>query len=229
MLFAHILITVCEIYLRKLLSRGSGKLKLFMIFIFVCLKTSFRSVMVWSEAKDLLMLSAVAAEGVFNHKQVSRERGSAWQRAASTLCAQEGNFNVTARFVRDRFNVLAKKLRVKLSREEKESGGGDLDQSDVEKLLEALLELSDECDHRTDETEAKKECAESKKKRALEMRERVMERFGEIRKRKEEEKDEPRKVKQRQRSGGEAIDWLKEKAAAMKEVKEKEIQERKEE
>ena len=78
--------------------------------------SSFRSVKVWSEAKDLLMLSAVAAEGVFNHKQGSLERGSAWQRATSTLCAQEGNFNVTARSVRDRFNVLAKKVRVKLSR-----------------------------------------------------------------------------------------------------------------
>ena len=60
--------------------------------------------MVWSEAKDLLMLSAVAPEGVLNHKQGSQERGSAWQRAASALCAQEGNFNVTARS-----DVLAKK------------------------------------------------------------------------------------------------------------------------
>ena len=173
----------------------------------------------------------MAAKGVFNHKQGSRERGSAWQRAASTLCTQEGNFNtVTARSVRDRFNVLAKKLRAKLSREEKESGGGDLVQSEVEKLLEELLELSDECDRRIDDqTEAKKEAAQSEKKQALEMRERAMERFGETRKRKEEEEDEPRKVKQRRRSGGEAIDWLKEKAAAMKEVKEKEMQERKEE
>ena len=63
----------------------------------------------------------------------------------------------------------------------------------MQKLLEELLELSDECDKRTDETEAKKECVGSEKKRAIEMRERAMERLGETRKRKEDEEDEPKK------------------------------------
>lgn len=53
--------------------------------------TKKKSVMTWSESKDLLMLSAVAANGVLNYKQGSRERGSAWQRAASTLNEQEGD------------------------------------------------------------------------------------------------------------------------------------------
>ena len=33
----------------------------------------------WSETKDLIMLTAVAAEGVFMYDQGSRECGCAWQ------------------------------------------------------------------------------------------------------------------------------------------------------
>ena len=33
----------------------------------------------WSEAKDLIMLTTVAAEGGFTHEQGSRECGCAWQ------------------------------------------------------------------------------------------------------------------------------------------------------
>ena len=127
--------------------------------------------MVWSDAKDLLMLTAVASEGVFTHKQGSREWGSAWQRAASTLNAQESDFTLTARSVRDCFQVLTKKLRGKLSREEKESGGGEKDQSEVEKLLEELMEISDESDWRADhQSDAKREAVENEKKQAVEMR-----------------------------------------------------------
>ena len=35
-----------------------------------------RSVMVWSEAKDYIMLKEVAAEGVFDSKPGSRDRGT---------------------------------------------------------------------------------------------------------------------------------------------------------
>ena len=59
-------------------------------------------------------------------------------------------------------------MRGKLSREEKESDGGDKDQSEVEKLLEELMEISDESDRRPDhQSDAKREAVENEKKQAV--------------------------------------------------------------
>ena len=43
--------------------------------------------------------------------------------------------------MRDRFNILAKKWRIKVRQEERESGGGDKEMSEAEKLMEELVEL----------------------------------------------------------------------------------------
>ena len=52
-----------------------------------------------------------------------------------------------------------------LQKEEMESGGGDKEVTDVENLLEELLELSDEADKRADDqSEARKEAAENERK-----------------------------------------------------------------
>jgi len=52
-----------------------------------------------------------------------------------------------------------------LQKEERESGGGDKELTDVENLLEELLELSDEADKRADEqSEARKEAVENERK-----------------------------------------------------------------
>lgn len=52
----------------------------------------FRSVMVWSGDKDLMMLKEMATEGVLRQKQKSRERGAAWHNVAD-------NMKITARSV----------------------------------------------------------------------------------------------------------------------------------
>ena len=41
--------------------------------------------MVWSKAKDLILLKEIAAEGVMLHRQRSRERGMQWQRLADNI------------------------------------------------------------------------------------------------------------------------------------------------
>ena len=87
-----------------------------------------RSIMVWTQEKDVKLLRAVAAEGVFiNSRAGSRERGASWQVVASSLVAE--GMPVISRSVRDRFNILAKKWRVKVRQEERESGGGDKEMS----------------------------------------------------------------------------------------------------
>ena len=128
--------------------------------------------MVWTEQKDMIMLTTIAAEGVFHWKLGSRERGKAWQAVAVSLNANTTqSFCVLARSIRNRFNILDKKVKSKLSKELKESGGGDEEQSE---LVEELVTLGEESDKRADDqSEAKKEAMANEKKQAIEMRERA--------------------------------------------------------
>ena len=69
------------------------------------------------------MLKEVAAEGVFDSKPGSRERGTSWQKVANKQNSLP-QFSVNSRSIRDRFNNISRKLKAKLSRESNESGGG---------------------------------------------------------------------------------------------------------
>lgn len=81
----------------------------------------------------------MAAEGVFvNNKVGSRERGA----VASDLVAE--GMPVISRSVRDRYNILAKKWQLRVREEESESGGGDEEMTEVEKLLEEWVVMERE-------------------------------------------------------------------------------------
>ena len=123
--------------------------------------------MVWSDAKDYVMLKEVAGLGVFNSKPGSREKCTAWQNVANKLNSLP-NFTVNSRAVRDRFNTISRKLKAKLTREANESGGGDMEEpTELEALLEELLELSEESEKKAQEkTEAKKETVEKERQQA---------------------------------------------------------------
>ena len=189
----------------------------------------YRSIMVWTESKDLSLLRTIAAEGIFvNTKAGSRERGAAWLNVASALAAE--SLTVTARSVRDRYNILARKWKAKVGAEEKESGGGEKHMTEVEVLLEELVELESESEKVAEQqNEEKKAAAEKEKKQATEMRQRALERFGETRKRQTETEKEEGKKETKRRSGGGALEWLKEKGESLRELKEKELQDKKQE
>ena len=69
----------------------------------------------------------------------STERGKAWETISSHLNAtSHPKFRVTPRSVRDRYN-LTKKFQVRLNREERASGISD-DNSELDNLLEEILE-----------------------------------------------------------------------------------------
>lgn len=192
-----------------------------------------KSVMTWTDEKDFIMLTAMAGEGVFDAKVGSRERGGTWKSVAASLnCHSAQGFNVNQRSVRDRFNILAKRVKAKLSKEEREGGGGESDVSETERLVEELIVLSEESEKRNeDQSEAKREAMANEKKQALEMRDRALERLVETRKRNEEEKEEEKQTvtKKRRRSGGETLEWLRERAAVDKEMKERKMKEKREE
>ena len=187
--------------------------------------------MKWTEEKDEILLTTMAGEGVFQWKHGSRERGSAWDLVAKSLNCQQG-FNVNQRSIRDRFNTLARKVKAKLADEERASGGGEVLQSECDKLLEELITLRDESEKSSeDQSEAKREAVANEKKQALEMRDRALERIGETRKRNEEVRGEEKKTvaTKRRRSAGDMLEWLRERAESDLEMKKQEIKEKREE
>ena len=82
-----------------------------------------------------------------------------------------------------------------------------------------------------DQSEAKREAVVNEKKQALEMRDRALERIVETRNRNEEERAEEKKTvgRKRTRSGGDMLEWLRERAESDLEIKKQEMREKREE
>ena len=114
----------------------------------------------------------MTAEGVFvTNKRGSRETGVVWQNVASALFAE--SLTVNARAVRDQYQVLAKKWREKVRRQENESGGRDEQLTEVEILLEELVEMENESEKKAEqEGDGHKKAVAEEKKKATELRER---------------------------------------------------------
>ena len=128
--------------------------------------------MVWSQDMDKIMLQEMAAEGVLHHKLKSRSRGISWQRVVDKWNVLP-NFDGNAKSIRDRFKLLAKKHKTKMEKEERSTGGGGVDLSEVEILLEELIEIEDDTNQRAEEDyKAKKNNEDEDRAKALEMRKR---------------------------------------------------------
>lgn len=177
----------------------------------------------WSVTKDLQLMREMGAQGIFEHKCGSRERGNTWQVIATNLNAHE-DFEVTGRSVRDRFGVISKKFKAKRAKELKATGLGGEEPTEYELLLEELIELSEECDKKSEEqTETLKAKINEEKQKALDTRQRAMETVGASKKRQSDEEGES-KVKKTRRTGSETVAWLREKAEKDFELKEKELE-----
>ena len=111
------------------------------------------------------------------------------------------------RAVRERYALLAKKFKQKMAEEEKASGISP-EPSEIEKLLEEIVERFEEADC---EAAEKSQKADKDKAKAEEMRRRSMEKLGDTMKRKADETGESGRVKRRA-SGSETVVYLKEKA-----------------
>ena len=97
--------------------------------------------------------------------------------------------------------------------------------------MEELITFRDESEKKGEnQSEAKREAVVNEKKQALEMRDRALERIGETRKRNKEERAEKKKTvgRKRRRSGGEMLEWLKERTESDLEIEKQKIKEKKE-
>ena len=136
----------------------------------------------WKEECDLLLLQEIIISEPFKFKASTRERGKIWEEITERLNTTEvfSNRLGNKRAVRDRYALLAKKFKRKMAEEESASGIS-LEMTEMEKLLEQIIERFKESDR-----DAGDKNKENDRKKAEEMRKRSMEKLGETMKRKSE-------------------------------------------
>ena len=182
----------------------------------------------WSEEKDIILARAMAASEIFSHRSGSRERGLIWQSIADDLNAYtELSFIVTGRSVRDRFTLLARKHKSKTAKEQRGSGISVDDPTELEQLMEDLIQLSEEAGLRfTNEAETRKKAQNADQEKAMDIRKVAMEKLGETRKRSSLSEDVDKSNKIKRRSGSDAMDFLQEKLKHDRLLQESKSQER---
>ena len=138
------------------------------------------------------------------------ERGQSWESVAQQLDSiHQPSFRVTARSVRDRLTLLSTKYAQNLRMEEKASGI-DVEQTDLDSLLEEILEREKEAKKDLESKDRdKKSKVEKEKATAEEVRKRALERMAKPKVEDQENKQKKPKVR---RSTAEAIDYLRERS-----------------
>jgi len=140
--------------------------------------------MVWLENNDILLLREILHIQPWTFRHGSPERKSRWDEIAAILNSlEEPYFKVNARSVRDRYTLLAKKHKAKISKENKASGISP-DISEVDEALADLIQRFEEADKmREVELNEKKNKQSEELSKAQEIRKQSLETFGESRKR----------------------------------------------
>ena len=145
----------------------------------------------WSNDHDIVMSREVLIVEPCRFKIRSPKRGKAWESLAETLNATSSlssKFKVTARSVRDRYNLLTKKMQAKLKSEEKASAI-DVETTELDDLLEEISEKEKAAKEKLESDEDNK-AVENDKVAAESMRKEALERMGQTAKRKKEGEDQ---------------------------------------
>ena len=158
----------------------------------------------------------------YQRKKGSNQRGEAWTQITKRLSgSDELVFRVDQRGVRERMERLKTNYKAKMREEESASGITVEEISELDALICEIIERERMAEEAR-ESNANWKKNDADKKTAEEMRKVAMERYGETRKRSEEEDNTDKKVKRR-KSGGDAVEFLREKAQMEKELRKEEI------
>ena len=133
------------------------------------------------------------------------------------------NFKVTARSVRDRYNLLVKKYKKKWSEKEKASGINPKYTEIDDALLDLIQRFDEAVSEMKNESEEKNGKKEEDLVKAQEVRQKSLETFGETRKRKAESE------KRTRRSTSDTINVLEKKSEREHEFRKEELKLRKQE
>ncbi|CAH3156360.1 unnamed protein product [Porites lobata] len=170
--------------------------------------------MEWTDDHDILLLrEMIATEFFFQCKKGSPDRGKIWESIQERLNKLDNpKFMIKEkRGVRDRWNLLQAKFK-RTQREELQASGIDCELSEKDTLIEELCE-------REDSFSAKDKKKSDDKEAAEEIRKKAMERM----KRKSTESAYGSAKKSR-RSGGDAVEFLKEKAQSEYSIRQQELE-----
>ena len=183
----------------------------------------------WSGLKNMIYVWLVKFEQVISlslRRKKTVQRAQVWQRIADTLCSYDTpKFTVSKRAVGDRYGIISSKYRKTLSAE-KRASGIEVEQTELEVLLEELIEQEDLSEEEGNETKRK---TEQDKSKAQEIRKTAMENLGETKQKKlvNGEQDDatslPLKNKTR-KSGSKVVGYLKEKSEQEAKLREQEIE-----
>ena len=158
----------------------------------------------------------------YQRKKGSNQRGEAWTQIAKWLSgSDELVFRVDQRGVREGMERHKTNYKAKMRKEEAASGITVEEISELDPLICGIIERQRMVEE-AQESNANWKENDADKKTAEEMRKIAMERHGETRKRSEEEDNTDKKVKRR-KSGGDAVEFLREKAQMEKELRKEEI------
>ena len=165
----------------------------------------------------------------FQSKKGSLERGALWTQIASNLNALVSpKFIVMQRSVRDHLVVLQKRYQKKMGKEERESGTSP-EKTELDILIEEIFEAEEIGEAEQEEAsimrqeinDQEKAKADDIRLTADDIRLTAMETFSETQKRKGEEK---KKTQRKQRSGGDMVQYLKERFENEREMRKEEME-----
>ena len=140
--------------------------------------------MEWNDEHDVLLCREILTSEPFKAKRRTPQRGQLWQNVADHLSSiPEPKFKVSKRAIREGFTLLAEKFKKKMKAEEKASGI-DTEMTELDVLLEEIVEKEEEFDKDQSENKAKEE---QSKAEANDMRLKAMESLKESKKRRSEE------------------------------------------
>lgn len=131
-------------------------------------------------------------------------------------------FSVDKRSVRDHMGILVNKHKRKVRTEEKASGIAPDEPSELENLLDTIIALEESSEAESQELRAEKnEKCENDRAKAEDARLKEMEKLSETRKRSSGSEEE--KPKRQRRSGGDAMEFLADRAKMNYELKQQEF------
>lgn len=185
--------------------------------------------MKWTEEHETLMLRELMLVQPWQHRKGSVERGEDLENLAKSLNnIKEPKFRVSQRSVRDHYILLEKRFRRK-NREEERASGISPEESELDELLQEIVEMFDESDKVVEE---KKKKAEEETTKIEEMRKRSLETFKESAKRSTEESQQAlgnAPDKRRRASGSDTMSYLKQKAESDERLKREKVDVKKKE
>lgn len=175
--------------------------------------------MEWTDEHDVLLLREILVGELFMHKKGSPERGKIWEAIQDRLNKLDTPKFVIKdkRGVRDRWNLLQSKFKKRMQEEEKASGI-ECEMSEKDVLIEELCNKEESLNINEKKKSSDKEAAEAIRKKAMERM-----------KRNASGDSTSNGAKKSRRSGGEMVEFLKEKAKSEQSIRQEEMELRKKE